>query len=39
VKISEKWSTNEKMGINLLGQSAEWYKINAIVQVLSTRKF
>ena len=28
-----------KMGNYLLGQSTEWYKINAIVQVLSTRKF
>ena len=27
------------MGINLLRQRAEWYKINAIVQVLSMRKF
>ena len=27
------------MGINLLRQSAEWYKINAIIQVISTRKF
>ena len=33
-KMAKQW----KMGINLLGQSAELYKINAIVQVLSTHK-
>ena len=38
VKIGEKWQ-QWKMGNYLLGQSREWYKINAIVQVLSTRKF
>ena len=34
-KMAKQW----KMGNYLLGQSTEWYKINAIVQVLSTRKF
>ena len=34
-KMAKQW----KMGNYLLGQSAEWYKINAIVQVLSTRNF